>query len=76
MKPERLVAMLNDIAAFFAADPDRARAVAGVEDHVRRFWEARMTRDLLAHVRAGGAGLSPLAADAARRLAEAAAAEP
>ena len=41
MNHERLVAMVNDISAFFTAEagPDAPAAVA---NHLRRFWEPRM----------------------------------
>ena len=46
MNVERLVAMVNDIAAFFAgeAGPDAPAAVA---NHLRRFWEPRMRRQII-----------------------------
>ena len=68
MKIDRLVQMANDIAAFFAAEPDRAEAVAGVAAHLKRFWEPRMRQALRAHVDAGGAGLSELALEGVKRL--------
>jgi len=61
MDVERLVAMANDIAAFFDSEPDKQIAVEGVRVHISRFWEARMRRAIIAHVAAGGAGLSPTA---------------
>jgi formate dehydrogenase subunit delta len=64
MDVERLVAMANDIAAFFDSEPDKTMAVEGVRFHISRFWEARMRRAIIAHVEAGGAGLSPTARDA------------
>ena len=48
---ERLVAMANDIAAFFDADADKAVAAEGVRFHMSRFWEPRMRRAIIAHVR-------------------------
>jgi formate dehydrogenase subunit delta len=68
MKPERLVAMANDIAAFFAAEPDRAVAVEGVRNHLARFWEPRMRREIIAYAQAGGDGLSEIAAAAVGQL--------
>lgn len=65
--PEKLVAMVNQIAAFFATQPDDGRA-AEVAGHLKAFWEPRMLRALQAHVEAGGAGLSPLAREAADLL--------
>jgi formate dehydrogenase subunit delta len=65
---ERLVAMANDIANFFAAEPDRAEAEAGVAGHMKRFWDPSMRRQLRSHLDAGGAGLSDLARAGVARL--------
>jgi formate dehydrogenase subunit delta len=69
MNVERLVAMANDIAAFFDSDPDKAVAAEGVRAHFTRFWDPRMRREIIAHVDAGGQGLSPTAQSAVRLLA-------
>jgi len=61
MDVQRLVAMANDIAAFFDSEPDKAVAAEGVRFHLRRFWDPRMRREIIAHVGAGGQGLSPTA---------------
>jgi formate dehydrogenase subunit delta len=61
------VRLANDIAAqFHARPPDEAAEM--VATHIRQFWDPRMRAQLLAHVDAGGAGLDPLAVDAAHRL--------
>jgi formate dehydrogenase subunit delta len=57
----RLVAMANDIAAFFDSEPDKAVAAEGVRFHITRFWDPRMRREIVAHAHDGGAGLSPTA---------------
>jgi len=44
MDARKLIRMANDIAAFFAAEPDRKVAVTGVANHIVRFWEPRMRR--------------------------------
>ena len=64
MQIETLVHMANQIGQFFEAMPDRDEALEGVAQHVHRFWEPRMRRELLAHVDAGGEGLAPLVLDA------------
>ena len=69
MNVERLVQMANDIASFFAAEPDRAEAESGVANHLKKFWEPGMRGALIAHVRGGGAGLSELARDGVLHLA-------
>jgi formate dehydrogenase subunit delta len=71
MNAERLIAMANDIANFFAAEPDGEAAIQGVSDHFKRFWEPRMRKQIVAHVQAhGSSGLNDLASAAVTRLAE------
>jgi formate dehydrogenase subunit delta len=66
---ERLVAMANDIAAFFDAEADKAVAAEGVRFHMSRFWEPRMRRAIIDHVQKGGAGLTATARAGVERLA-------
>jgi formate dehydrogenase subunit delta len=57
--------MANEIAAFFAAEPDRAVAIEGVAAHLKRFWDPRMRREIMQWVdEHGGEGLTELAAAA------------
>jgi formate dehydrogenase subunit delta len=71
LNPERLAEMANDIANFFSAEPDRDAALAGMLDHLRKFWEPRMRRQIVAHLRkTNGSDLSELARAAVSRLAE------
>jgi len=60
----RLVAMANDIAAFFDSEEDKAVAAEGVRFHITRFWDPRMRREIIAHVGEGGVGLTPTARSA------------
>lgn len=68
MHIERLVTMANDIATYFTSEPDHATAVNGVRDHLTRFWDPVMRRQLKAFVTDGGEGLLPLASEAVRDL--------
>ena len=52
--PAALVRMANQIGEFFESMPDRPEALAGLAEHIKKFWEPRMRRALLAHVDAGG----------------------
>ena len=61
MNPEHLAAMANDIAHFFAVEPDREAAVNGVSGHLKKFWDPRMRRQIVAHAGEGGEGLSEVA---------------
>jgi formate dehydrogenase subunit delta len=65
-----LVKMANDIGHFFGAEPEREDAVAGIANHIAKFWTKRMRDKLTAHVkRDGDAGLDDLPREALRRLA-------
>lgn len=65
MTPEHLVRMANQIGEFFDATPDRDEARAGVAEHIRKFWEPRMRRALLACLDTKqGEGLSDLVREA------------
>ena len=63
---EHLVRMANDIGNFFRAEPVREDAVAGIANHIAKFWTRRMRQKLAAH---GEAGLDELPCEALRRLA-------
>lgn len=54
----KLVHMANQIGQFFGPQPEE-KAVAGIADHIRRFWEPRMRAAIQKHLEAGGAGLDP-----------------
>ena len=69
MNVERMVEMVNDIANFFASEPDHAVAIAGVANHMKRYWEPRMRKQIIAHSDAGGHGLSDLGREGVRELA-------
>jgi formate dehydrogenase subunit delta len=47
MDEQNLIDMANRIGDFFESMPDHEEAMAGVADHIRRFWEPRMRRQLL-----------------------------
>ena len=68
MSVEHLVQMANDIGHFFAAEPRRADAIAGIAGHIQRFWDPRMRRQILAHLHSGGEGLEELPREAVASL--------
>lgn len=53
------VRMANQIATFFASKP-REEGIAGVAEHINKFWERRMRRHLFEVVDGGGEGLHDL----------------
>ncbi|MGH8781598.1 formate dehydrogenase subunit delta [Paraburkholderia sp.] len=48
MDENNLIDMANRIGDFFESMPDRDEALAGIADHIHRFWEPRMRRTILA----------------------------
>ncbi|SMG16505.1 formate dehydrogenase subunit delta [Paraburkholderia susongensis] len=48
MDNRNLIDMANRIGDFFESMPDHEEALTGVAEHIRRFWEPRMRRALLA----------------------------
>jgi formate dehydrogenase subunit delta len=65
MDAEKLVHMANRIGEFFDAWPDHDEALEGIASHLRKFWEPRMRRELLALIDSGRAdALMPLVREA------------
>ncbi len=67
MHTETMVHMANQIAIFFSTYPHH-EAVAGVAEHLKKFWERRMLEQIYQHVNAGGEGLNPLVIAAVQQL--------
>jgi formate dehydrogenase subunit delta len=66
-KIDKLVHMANQIGDYFAAMPD-PEGVDGVAEHLRLYWTPKMIGEIVAHGKAGGAGLKSLAARAVAKL--------
>lgn len=64
---DALVRMANDIGKFFRSQGEE-RGVPGIADHILKFWEPRMKKQIFAHLDAGGAGLDPLPLKALQKL--------
>ena len=50
MDLHNLIVMANRIGDFFEAQPDRDEAMAGIADHIRKFWAPGMRSEILAAV--------------------------
>lgn len=59
----KLKRMANQIGQFFQSKP-HAEGVAGVAEHINKFWEPRMRHRFLELAADGGEGLSPIVQDA------------
>lgn len=65
---QSLVKMANDIGHFFRAEPRREDAIAGIANHISKFWSRRMREKLLAQVQSGAADLEDLPREAVKSL--------
>jgi formate dehydrogenase subunit delta len=63
MSHEKIARMANQIATFFTSKP-HDEGVAGVAEHINKFWEPRMRRQFFEIVDGGGGSLMPLAMEA------------
>ena len=62
MSTANLIKMANQIAQYFASEPDQQKAVLGVRNHLQMYWTPGMRKELLAWQAAHpGADLHPLA---------------
>jgi formate dehydrogenase subunit delta len=64
---DRLVYMANQIGNFFRSQ-GQDKAVPGIAEHIKKFWDPRMKTAIFAHLDAGGAGLDPPVRDAIASL--------
>jgi formate dehydrogenase subunit delta len=69
MSPDKLVYMANQIGKFFVHQGEE-RAVAGIADHLTKFWDPRMRSAIAAHLTSGGTGLDPFVLRAVESLRE------
>ena len=60
MSPDKLVHMINQIAQFFARQPE-AEAAANIFRHLKRFWDPSMRAAIIAYAETNGGGLSAAA---------------
>jgi formate dehydrogenase subunit delta len=70
MSPDRLIYMANQIGKFFQSQ-GHDRAVPGIAEHIKKFWDPRMRKAIFAHLDAGGSGLDPNVRDALETLKQA-----
>jgi formate dehydrogenase subunit delta len=59
--------MANQIGKFFTSQGPH-KAAAGIAQHIARFWDPGMRATIIAHLKAGGAGLDPVVREAVEKL--------
>jgi formate dehydrogenase subunit delta len=66
---EKLVYMANQFGDFFKSYP-HDQAVAGISDHIHKFWDPRMLKQIYAIIQQPDNGLRPNALEALQILAK------
>ncbi len=69
MHDDKIIKMANDIGQFYQSEPTREQALAGMVNHLSKFWARRMRDKLVEHAQQADSGLSELALAAAAKLA-------
>ena len=64
---EKLVRMANQIATFFHSKP-REEGIAGVAEHINKFWEPRMRRQFFEMLDAGTENFDELVIAASAKI--------
>ncbi|TKT74273.1 formate dehydrogenase subunit delta [Aquamicrobium sp. LC103] len=64
MSHDKIIRMANQIATFFQSKP-REEGVAGVAEHINKFWEPRMRSQLFSKLDGDAEGLHELVREAA-----------
>jgi formate dehydrogenase subunit delta len=65
--PKKLIYMANQIGKFFAPQGHET-AVAGIANHLTKFWDPSMRKKIVQYLEQGGEGLDPLVKEAVGRL--------
>jgi formate dehydrogenase subunit delta len=65
--PKKLVYMANQIGKFFTPQ-GHDKAVAGIANHLTKFWPPSMRKKIVHHLSEGGEGLDPFVREAVQTL--------
>ncbi len=65
--PKKLIYMANQIGKFFSPQA-HDKAVAGIANHLIKFWPLSMRKKIVQHLEDGGDGLDPLVKEAVERM--------
>jgi formate dehydrogenase subunit delta len=65
--PKKLIYMANQIGKFFAPQ-EHETAVAGIANHLTKFWDPSMRKKIVHHLNEGGEGLDPRVKEAVETL--------
>lgn len=64
---DKLMVMANQIATFFHTKP-REQGIAGVADHINKFWEPRMRKQFFEMIDGGQPGFDEFVLEAAKTI--------
>jgi formate dehydrogenase subunit delta len=66
-RPRSLIYMANQIGKFFAPQ-EHETAVAGIANHLTKFWDPSMRKKIVRHLSEGGEGLDPRVREAVQQV--------
>ncbi len=58
MSEEKIIRMANQIATFFHSKPE-PQGIEGIAEHINKFWEIRMRKELFDVIETNEAALDP-----------------
>ena len=64
---DNLVYMANQIGTFFKSQRPET-VIPGIADHIKKYWDPRMLKEIYAYMDRGGAKLDPKVLDALKML--------
>ncbi len=67
MSHDKLAYMANQIGRFFQSQKPES-AVAGIEDHILKFWDPRMRRAIIAQLAEGRIEIDPMVLKAIEKI--------
>lgn len=68
MNLDNLITMANRIGDFFESMPDHDEALRGISEHIHKFWEPRMRKEILAALdTSAAAAMHPMVIEALQR---------
>ncbi len=68
MSTDKLAKMVNDIGDFFRAEAVHEDAIAGIANHIGKYWTPRMREKILKLASQEGHGIDELPREALRRI--------
>tara|TARA_Y100000768_G_C23590038_1_gene501147 strand:+ start:206 stop:457 length:252 start_codon:yes stop_codon:yes gene_type:complete len=67
MNTQKLIYMANQISNYFGSYPEK-KAIISTTNHINKYWDKRMKKEIILYVENNGDGLSSVALNAVNNL--------